>query len=120
MGTKGIASTFSPIHMYDIHLEKEADFKFILPANYNSGILVVDGSIEINGKKASENHYVQLANEEGEIRIKTTKKTILVVLSGEPLNEPYVSYGQFVMNTEEEIRQAIKDFNEGKFGFLED
>ena len=74
MGTKGIASTFSLIHMYDIHLEKEADFKFILPANYNSGILVVDGSIEINGKKASENHYVQLANEEGEIRIKTKKK----------------------------------------------
>lgn len=120
MGTKGIASTFSPIHLYDIHLEKEADFTFTLPANYNSGILVVDGNIEINGKKAPENHYVQLANEKGEIQIKTTKKTILVVLSGEPLNEPYVSYGPFVMNTEDEIRQAIKDFNDGKFGFLED
>lgn len=43
-----------------------------------------------------------------------------MVLSGEPLNEPYVSYGPFVMNTEEEIKQAIDDYNNGLFGFLED
>jgi redox-sensitive bicupin YhaK (pirin superfamily) len=42
------------------------------------------------------------------------------VLSGLPLNEPYVNYGPFVMNTEEEIRQAIQDYNAGKFGFLAD
>jgi hypothetical protein len=42
------------------------------------------------------------------------------VLSGEPLNEPYVNYGPFVMNTEEEIKQAIEDYNQGKFGFLKD
>lgn len=119
-GIKGIASTYSPVHMYDMHLNPGADFSFQLPATYNTGIVVVDGSITVNGSVAPENHYVQLKNEAGEIQIKASKKTILLVLSGEPLNEPYVSYGPFVMNTQEEIRQAIEDYNAGKFGFLKD
>lgn len=119
-GTKGIASTFSPVNMYDIHLNTGADFKFTLPSNYNSGILVVDGGIVVNDHNVTENHYVQLKNEAGDIHIKATKNSIILVLSGEPLNEPYVSYGPFVMNTEAEIHQAIKDYNDGKFGFLAD
>jgi redox-sensitive bicupin YhaK (pirin superfamily) len=117
---KGIASTFSPIHIYDIHLNPSAEFTFTLPATYNSGILVIDGAININGQEAPENHYIQLKNEAGDIHITASKKTILLVLSGEPLNEPYVSYGPFVMNTEDEIRQAVEDYNAGKFGFLKD
>jgi redox-sensitive bicupin YhaK (pirin superfamily) len=119
-GVKGIANTFSPIHIYDIHLNPAAELSFSLPSTYNSGILVIDGAITINGQPAPENHYVQLKNEPGEIRITASKKTILLVLSGEPLNEPYVSYGPFVMNTEAEIHQAIEDYNAGKFGFLKD
>ncbi|MES2702154.1 MAG: pirin family protein [Bacteroidota bacterium] len=119
-GVKGVASTFSPVHMYDVHFNANADFTFKLPAHYNSGLLVVDGTISVNGHVATENHYVQLKNEAGEIHIKAAKKGILLVLSGEPLNEPYVSYGPFVMNTEEEIHQAIEDYNAGKFGFLKD
>lgn len=119
-GVKGIAATFSPVHIYDIHLNQEADFSFTLPAGFNSGILVVDGSVVVNGHDVPENHYVQLKNESGDIRIRTRQKSLLLVLSGQPLNEPYVSYGPFVMNTEEEIRQAIEDYNQGKFGFLKD
>jgi quercetin 2,3-dioxygenase len=119
-GTKGLAQAFSPVHIYDIHLETGAETTFSLPQNFNSGILVVDGDIEVNGSRVKENHYCQLKNEPGDIVIKCTRKCILLVLSGEPLNEPYVSYGPFVMNTEEEIRQAIEDYNAGKFGFLED
>ncbi len=119
-GVKGIASTFSPVHMYDMHLNPGADFKFHLPAGYNSGILVVDGDINVNGHDAPENHYVQLKNEAGDIHIKASNKTTLLVLSGEPLNEPFVGYGPFVMNTEAEIHQAIEDYNQGKFGFLQD
>lgn len=119
-GVKGIANTFSPVHMYDIHLNSGADFSFTLPANYNSGILVIDGAITLNESKVPENNYVQLKNEGGEINIKASKKTVLLVLSGEPLNEPFVGYGPFVMNTEEEIHQAIEDYNQGKFGFLKD
>jgi redox-sensitive bicupin YhaK (pirin superfamily) len=119
-GIKGVADTFSPVNMYDIHLNPNGKVDFVLPANYNSGILVIDGGIVINETAVSENHYVQLKNEGGEIHIQATKKTILLVLSGEPLNEPYVSYGPFVMNTETEIKQAIEDYNNGKFGFLQD
>ncbi len=119
-GTKGIANTFSPVNMYDMHLNANADFIFTLPANFNSGILVVDGEITVNENKVAENHYAQLKNEAGEIHIKVQKKSTILVLSGEPLNEPYVNYGPFVMNTEEEIKQAIDDYNAGKFGFLAD
>jgi len=119
-GTKGIATTFSPVNLLDMHLESNADFTFRMPATFNTGLLVVDGEMEVNGAHVPENHYVQLKNEEGDIHIKTSKKSIVLVLSGEPLNEPYVSYGPFVMNTEDEIRQAIQDYNEGKFGFLAD
>jgi redox-sensitive bicupin YhaK (pirin superfamily) len=119
-GIKGIASTFSPIHIYDIHLNENAEFTFSLPAAYNTGILVIDGAIELNQQVVPENHYAQFKNELGEIHIKAHQKTILLVLSGEPLNEPYVSYGPFVMNTEDEIREAITDYNQGKFGFLKD
>lgn len=119
-GVKGIASAFSPIHMYDMHLNAGADVSFQLPAHFNSGILVVDGAITVNGTAAPENHYVQLRNEGGTIRIQVTRQCTLLVLSGEPLNEPYVNYGPFVMNTEEEIHQAISDYKAGKFGFLAD
>jgi len=119
-GIKGIASTFSPVNMYDMHLNANADFTFTLPAHYNSGILVVDGSITVNKYPVPENNYVQLKNEGGEIKITSSKKATILVLSGQPLNEPYVSYGPFVMNTEAEIRQAIEDYNAGKFGFLKD
>ena len=84
--------------MYDMHLNPGADFSFRLPSGFNSGILVIDGEIKVNGSKAPENHYVQLKNEEGKIQIKAEKKSKLMVLSGEPLDEPYVSYGPFVMN----------------------
>jgi hypothetical protein len=119
-GIKGIANTFSPVNIYDIHLNPGGKVDFTLPAGFNSGILVIDGDIVVNETAVAENHYIQFKNEAGEIHIQANKKTILLVLSGEPLNEPYVSYGPFVMNTNEEIKQAIEDYNSGKFGFLAD
>lgn len=120
-GIKGVASAFSPVHIYDIHLNPDGEVMFALPVQFNSGILVIDGDVIVNrAQEVPENHYIQFRNEEGKIHIKANRKTILLVLSGEPLNEPYVGYGPFVMNTEEEIRQAIEDYNAGKFGFLAD
>lgn len=120
-GLKGIANTFSPVNIYDFHLNPGADFSFSLPAGFNSGLLVIDGGIKVNEThEVPENHYIQFKNEGGPIHISASKKSILLVLSGEDLREPYVSYGPFVMNTEGEIKQAIEDYNAGKFGFLAD
>jgi len=118
-GIKGPAKTFSPVEMYDIHLNENGEATFNLPAAFNTGLLVVEGEIIVNDNRKVDNHqYVQFKNEEGEIKIKANQKSILLLLSGEPINEPVAAYGPFVMNTMEEIHEAVDDFNNGKFGTL--
>jgi len=116
---KGPVKTFSPIEMYDIRLNENGEEEFNLPGSHNTGLLVVEGGAVINeGTIANQHQYVQFKNEEGAIRIKANKKSILLLLSGEPINEPVAAYGPFVMNTIEEIQEAIDDFKSGKFGKL--
>jgi quercetin 2,3-dioxygenase len=117
-GTRGPASTYSPLNLFDIKLKKDGEVSANLPSDYNTAILVINGSIEVNGKKAGEHSFVLFKNEGEEITIKANEDSVLLVLSGEPLNEPIASYGPFVMNTEEEIVQSIKKFQSGKFGLL--
>jgi hypothetical protein len=120
-GIKGPAHSFSPVEMYDIRLNDNGLAEFKLPSAFNTGLLVVEGEVlinEISGVKADQ--YVQFQNTEGFITLKATGNTKVLLLSGEPINEPVAAYGPFVMNTIEEIQQAIDDFNRGKFGHLED
>lgn len=118
-GVKGKAHTFSPVEMYDIRLGENAETEIKVPAHFNTGLLIVEGEAAINeNSTAREHQFVQFKNEEGIIHIKAVKKSVMLLLSGEPINEPVAAYGPFVMNTTEEIQQAIKDFNSGKFGNL--
>lgn len=118
-GVKGTANTFSPVEMYDIRLEENGEVEFNLPADFNTGLLIVEGQAVINENTiAHEHQYVQFKNEEGSIKIKAGTKSIFLLLSGEPINEPVAAYGPFVMNTVEEIQEAIDDFKSGKFGKL--
>jgi hypothetical protein len=90
-----------------------------IPSGHNTALLVINGSADVNGEKATEHSFVLFKNEGEEISITATEDSVLLLLSGEPINEPIVSYGPFVMNTQAEIYEAIRDFQEGKFGVLE-
>jgi redox-sensitive bicupin YhaK (pirin superfamily) len=118
---KGSASTFTPVHLLNAKLNKSTKASFNFPANYNTGLLVIEGSIKVNGTESvPADHFALLENDGEEFTIEATENAIVLILSGEPINEPIASHGPFVMNTQAEIMQAFNDVNMGKFGFLED
>jgi quercetin 2,3-dioxygenase len=120
-GVKGPASTFTPIEMYNARLKKGAQVTFTFPENFNTGILVVEGSVKVNEtEQAPQDHFILFKNDGEEITIHAEEDAILLVLSGEPIDEPIVAYGPFVMNTYDEIQEAMDDFRKGKYGVLED
>jgi quercetin 2,3-dioxygenase len=119
-GVKGPASTFTPMHVYNARIKKGANTELQFPATYNTGLLIIEGSININETKAPADHFVLFKNDGELISIEATEDAIILVLSGEPINEPIAQYGPFLMNTWDELEQAIQDVNAGKFGVLED
>lgn len=117
---QGAATTYSPVNLFDIRLNKGGEVDINVPGDYNTGVLVIEGNASINeSNHVSTTNYIQFKNEDGLIQIKAHEDSILLLLSAEPINEPVVNYGPFVMNTVQEIQQAIDDFNNGKFGYLE-
>lgn len=118
-GTKGSASTFSPMQVMNVHLNKDGQADFDLPANYNTALLVVAGSIQVNDiEQVPTDHFAYFSNTGSQFRLKATEDAIVLLLSGEPLAEPIVSHGPFVMNSHAEIMQAVDDYNNGSFGNL--
>lgn len=119
--TKGSASTFTPLHLYNAKLKKGAEANFSFPSHYNTALLVIEGRITINHSKEVPTNHFALMDKEGEtFSVQATDDALVLILSGEPINEPIAAHGPFVMNTHEELIQAFTDFNEGKFGYLED
>ena len=117
---KGVASTFSPIHMLNAKLKTGAKADFSFPNTYNTTLLVIEGSITVNGlEKVPTDHLALFENTGEHFEIEATDDAIVLVLSGEPLNEPIAAHGPFVMNTKQELIDAFNDFNNGKFGYLE-
>ena len=119
-GEKGPATTFSPVNLMNAKLKSGGKAEFSFPANFNTAALVIEGNIMVNGEeKVPTDHLVLFQNEGESFTIEAAEDSIVLILSGEPLNEPIYPHGPFVMNTREEIIQAFDDFNNGKFGYLE-
>lgn len=119
-GSRGPASTFSPLHLMNAKLKAGGKADFSLPSNFNTLALVVEGNVSVNGKAANQDHAVLFANDGEDFTIETSEDAIVLIMSGEPLNEPIFPHGPFVMNSREEIIQAFEDFKTGKFGYLSD
>jgi quercetin 2,3-dioxygenase len=117
---KGAASTFTPVHLQNAKLNKGAKVAFSFPAEYNTAVLVIEGGVKVNEDEAAANHFVLFQNEGEEFMIEALEDSIVLILSGAPINEPIAAHGPFVMNTRAELAQAMEDFNMGKFGYLED
>lgn len=117
-GQKGPATTFTAVNMFDIRLNKDGDLDTNIPASHNTILLVVEGDVEVNGEKAGLHSLVLFKNDGEEISIKANENSMLLLLSGEPINEPIAQYGPFVMNTNQELQEAFEEFRAGKFGVL--
>lgn len=120
-GVAGAASTFTPVHLYNVRLKKGAQAALHFPVSYNTAVLAVEGWFTVNGEDAvPTDHLALLANDGEAFTLEATEDALILVLSGQPILEPIVTYGPFVMNTKAEIIQAVEDFNMGRFGYLED
>ncbi len=119
-GTKGKASTFTPVHLFNAHLQSGGKAEFSFPADFNTCLIVVEGEIRINDAEehVPVDHFVLFENEGETLHIEATEYSKILILSGEPIREPIASHGPFVMNTRQEIMQAFYDFEAGKFGEL--
>lgn len=120
-GVQGPAKTYSPINIYDARLSEGGRFELSFPPRQTAALLVMQGDVTINGDtRATMNDFVLFRDVGEHIAIEATSEAQLLVLNGQPLREPVVQYGPFVMNTVPEIEQAFADFSTGKFGHLED
>ena len=120
-GITGPAMTFSPMNLFNARLTSGAKADFFFPESFNSGILIIEGEVIVNqSEKVAENQFIYFGHNGKTIIAEATKESILLVMSGEPLNEPIAPYGPFVMNTQDEIKKAYEDYYNGEFGYLED
>jgi redox-sensitive bicupin YhaK (pirin superfamily) len=118
-GARGPAETFSPLDIYDARIAPHGRLELAFPAAHTTALLVMKGAVTINDDTpAHENDFVLFEREGGRIAVTALTEAQVLVLDGQPLAEPVVQYGPFVMNTEREIAQAISDYNSGRFGHL--
>jgi len=111
----GPASTFTPINLWDIRLNACGDLTLDLPDGHNAMIAVLSGHLTIDGQSVGEAEIARLSIDGAGTAIHADGDTILLVMTGEPIDEPVFGHGPFVMNSEAEIRTAINDFNKGRF-----
>jgi len=120
-GHQGAASTFTPVNMLNAKLTTGGIAEFSFPSIHNTCILVIEGEVILNDTEDVPLDHLALFKNEGEtFTIKASQDSIVLILSGEPINEPIAAHGPFVMNTREQIMEAFQDYELGKFGELAD
>jgi redox-sensitive bicupin YhaK (pirin superfamily) len=114
--TRGAAKTFTPVNLWDMRLKAGAKIDLPVPAGHNTMVLVLHGTLSLNDDQALHRKEIALLSPAGDtVRIAALEDATVLLMSGEPIDEPIVGQGPFVMNTPEEIRQAFSDFRSGRF-----
>jgi redox-sensitive bicupin YhaK (pirin superfamily) len=117
---QGPAHTFSPMNVWDVRLKSGKSVALPQPQGWTALLVVLAGTVMVNGEQVlREKQAATLSTEGTGVNIEANGDAKLLLLAGEPIDEPVVGYGPFVMNSQQEILQAIADFNSGKFGRMD-
>jgi len=119
-GTKGAARTVTPINIFDLVLKAGEKIEIPLPEGHNAAVVLRMGDVSIGGPHSlmGEARIATLSPSGSGVVVEAKEDSTLLVLSGEPIAEPVASYGPFVMNTREELVQAMEDYKAGRMGWL--
>jgi redox-sensitive bicupin YhaK (pirin superfamily) len=118
-GVKGPAVTFTPVNVWDLRLKNARAFDLEVPGGFSTALVVLRGQAHIRGGEVIEEAEVGVFDRSGGVlRIERADDVTALLLSGQPIDEPIVGSGPFVMNNAQEIRQAMLDYQEGKMGHL--
>ncbi|MEG0246533.1 MAG: pirin family protein, partial [Pseudomonas sp.] len=120
LGHQGPARTFTAMDVWDLRLNAQSTLQLPVAAGRNAALVVLRGSVRINGEReAGPSSLVLFERGAEDIAIEALEGASVVLLSGEPIDEPIVGYGPFVMNSEAEIAEAFDDFHAGRFGQMQ-
>ena len=119
-GVRGPGKTFTPVNVFDLRLEAGGLGKLSLPVGHNSAVVLLRGEVVVNGFSTLKGiaQVAPLSTSGETVLLEAKTQSLVLVLSGEPINEPVASYGPFVMNTQAELRQAAEDYHAGKMGHV--
>lgn len=116
LGTKGAALIFTPINLWDMRMKKGHNVDLQLPTGFTAMLLVLQGAVLVDGTKPIKCKELAIFEREGNlIPLAVTDDTLCLLLNGKPIDEPIVGHGPFVMNTQDEIDQAVADYRAGRF-----